>query len=75
MVSELKIFATRLRALRKEQKITQEELAHKIGCSPALISFYETMLREPGLTNIIALCKVFGVSPDYLMGLTDERGR
>lgn len=53
MSEQLKVFATRLRALRKEHKLTQEELSQKIGCSPALISFYETMLREPGLTNIL----------------------
>lgn len=73
MEENLKLFATRLKNLRIEKGYTQEELADLIDCAPGLISYYETMQREPGFSNILSLCKVFGESPDYLMGVVDYR--
>jgi len=73
MAENLKLFATRLKNLRIEKGYTQEELADLIDCAPGLISYYESMQREPGFSNILSLCKVFGESPDYLMGVVDYR--
>ena len=73
MAEKLKLFATRLKNLRIEKGYTQEELADLIDCAPGLISYYESMQREPGFSNILSLCKVFGESPDYLMGVVDYR--
>ena len=73
MTENLKLFATRLKNLRIEKGYTQEELADLIDCAPGLISYYESMQREPGFSNILSLCKVFGESPDYLMGIVDYR--
>jgi transcriptional regulator with XRE-family HTH domain len=73
MTENLKLFATRLKNLRIEKGYTQEELADLIDCAPGLISYYETMQREPGFSNILALCEVFGETPDYLMGVVDYR--
>ncbi len=73
MTENLKLFATRLKNLRIEKGYTQEELADLIDCAPGLISYYETMQREPGFSNILSLCKVFGETPDYLMGVVDYR--
>lgn len=73
MAENLKLFATRLKNLRIEKGYTQEKLAELIDCPPSLISYYETMQREPGFSNILALCEVFGETPDYLMGVVDYR--
>ena len=73
MAENLKLFATRLKNLRIEKGYTQEKLAALIDCPPSLISYYETMQREPGFSNILALCEVFGETPDYLMGVVDYR--
>jgi transcriptional regulator with XRE-family HTH domain len=73
VTDNLKIFARRLKELRNEKGITQEDLARRIGCPPSLISYYETMQREPGFSNILALSRVLGESPDYLMGVTEYR--
>jgi transcriptional regulator with XRE-family HTH domain len=73
MAENLKLFARRLKELRIEKGYTQEELADLIDCAPGLISYYESMQREPGFSNILSLCKVFGESPDYLMGVVDYR--
>ena len=73
MAENLRLFATRRKNLRIEKGYTQEELAALIDCPPSLISYYETMQREPGFSNILALCEVFGETPDYLMGVVDYR--
>lgn len=73
MAENLRLFATRLKNLRIEKGYTQEKLAALIDCPPSLISYYETMQREPGFSNILALCEVFGETPDYLMGVVDYR--
>jgi transcriptional regulator with XRE-family HTH domain len=73
MDSNLKTFARRLRQLRKEKGLTQEKLAEIIDCPSSLISYYETCQREPGFSNLLALCEVLDETPDYLMGITSAR--
>lgn len=74
MIDNLKKFATRLKELRLEKGYSQKQLANLIKCPPSLISYYESMQKEPGFTYILALCKVLGENPDYLMGVTEYRG-
>ena len=45
------------------------ELAKALGVSKGIISLWENGLREPSMTNLIALAKFFEVSIDYLVGL------
>ncbi|MBE7100496.1 MAG: helix-turn-helix transcriptional regulator [Clostridiales bacterium] len=65
------IFSERLRELRVESGVGQVELAQAIGVSKGVISLWENALREPKLTNLVALAKYFNVSVDYLVGLED----
>ncbi|MDE7453339.1 MAG: helix-turn-helix domain-containing protein [Clostridia bacterium] len=64
-------FANILKTLRLEKNIGQVELAEKINVSKGVISLWENGLREPKLSNLIALAKYFEVSLDYLAGLTE----
>ena len=73
MDDNLKVFATRLRQLRKEKDLSQDELAKMIDCPSSLISYYENCQREPGFSNLLALCEVLDETPDYLMGITSAR--
>lgn len=63
------IFFDRLKELRIEKGIGQIELAKAINVSKGIISLWENGLREPKLSNLIALAKFFEVSLDYLVGL------
>ena len=65
------IFCERLKELRLKSEMTQDELAKKINISTSTISFYESGAREPNLSTLISLAKIFNVSTDYLLGLTD----
>lgn len=62
-------FGERLKELRTEKHVGQVQLARAIDVSKGIISLWENGLREPGLSNLIALAKFFEVSIDYLAGL------
>lgn len=64
-------FGNRLKELRTENGIGQIELAQKLGVSRGIISLWENDLREPKLSNIVTIAKFFGVSLDFLAGLSD----
>ena len=68
----VQIFCERLKELRKEQGISQPKLAEILGVSNGMISFWENGINEPTIGYVIKLSKIFEVSTDYLLGLTDE---
>ena len=61
----------RIKELREEIKITQKELANKVGKSTTAVASWEQGLSEPCVNDLRALCNIFGVSADYLLGLID----
>lgn len=65
-------FASRLSMLRKRSGMSQKAAAEKLGVSQALLSHYEKGKRECGLDFVITAASVFGVSADYLLGLSDK---
>jgi len=66
-------FSARLISLRKEQGMTQEDLARLIHKKRSTVSGYETEGKEPDFETICFLASYFGVSTDYLLGYSDER--
>ena len=62
----------RLRLLRDEKELKQETVAQDVGISRSALSTYEKGLT-PGIDNAIALARYYGVSLDYILGLSDER--
>ena len=65
------IFPERLKELREEKAIGQIELSEKLNVSKGIISLWENGLREPKLSNLIAIANFFDVTIDYLAGLSD----
>lgn len=66
-------FPKTLSNLRKEKKISQKEAAASLGISQALLSHYENGLREPGLEFAVHAAAYYGVTTDYLLGVSEER--
>lgn len=62
------VFAERLKELRTERGFSQVQLALNTGVSKGIISLWENGLREPTLSNLVALADIFDVSLDYLAG-------
>ncbi len=67
------MFSERLRRLRMEKGITQKELADRLHISRSTIAGYESLGKEPDGEKLCALADFFGVSVDYLLGVTDSR--
>lgn len=59
-------FGERIVYLRKEQGITQKELAKKVGVSRQIMRLYEYDLAEPKLFVFMRLADALGVSLDCL---------
>lgn len=66
-------FGERLRALREEKNMKQEDMAKIFGISRGAISKYENNEREPSIKLIEAFADYFGVTVDYIFGRTDIR--
>lgn len=65
------IFSERLKELRLDRHLGQIELAKMLNLSKGIISLWENNLREPKLSNLVAIAKFFDVSVDYLVGMDD----
>lgn len=63
-----------IRALRNERNISQERLGKKIGVTRSMIALYESGERLPSLSALIELSRVLGVTTDYLLGVSQEKG-
>lgn len=68
------MYGQRILELRKEKGWTQAQLAERLHCSPRTVGRYEGERRDLGTATLIALCTIFEVSADYLLGLEDEFG-
>ena len=66
-------FAEKLSELRKERGISQKKAAVDLGISQALLSHYEKGIRECGLDFVIRCSEYYGVSTDYLLGVSKSR--
>ena len=61
---------SRIRKLRKKNYMSQAELAKKIGVSASAIGMYEQNRRTPDNDTLREFCEIFGVTSDYLLGLS-----
>jgi len=67
-------FSQIMSELRRERGLSQRSAAADLHISQALLSHYENGAREPGLSFVCRACRYYGVSADYLLGLTDRSG-
>ena len=65
------MFKDRLKELRKEQGLTQEELGKKIYVSRSTICKWEIGNGLPSEANLESLCELFNVSKEWLLDLED----
>lgn len=69
----MSILSERIKMLREEYPLTQAQLAEKLDIVSSSISQYESGDRVPSDDIKIKLAKLFDVSLDFLMGLSDIR--
>jgi len=66
-------FAQTMSLLRREKGVSQRTAASELNISQALLSHYENGAREPGIPFICRACEYYGVSADYMLGISDEK--
>lgn len=59
--------------MRRSRGWSQEELADRVGVTRQAVSRWESGSAKPDSDKIITICTLFGVSADYLLGLTAEK--
>ena len=64
----MKEFPTILRQLRKQARMSQPELAEKLGISRSAVSMYECGSREPNFAMLEAISDLFNVDMNTLTG-------
>ena len=64
---------TKLRELRKERNWTQGQVAERIGGTASIVSAYENGIRQPSYEALIRLARLYGVSSDYLLGISGSQ--
>jgi len=62
-----------LRDLREDADKTQSQIAEVLGTSQTMYARYERGANELPIHHLITLSKYYGVSTDYLLGLSKER--
>ena len=62
-----------IKRLRREKDITQEQLAEYLGITSRAISQWECDRTAPDISQIPALCHIFHVSSDVLLGIDVEK--
>ena len=65
-------YRTRMRNLREDRDLTQKELGEVINKSQQGYSHIEDGRAELKIDDLIKLCKFYGVSADYFIGLNDK---
>ena len=63
----------RIKDLREDSNLTQEEVAKHLHVKQNTYSQYENGQRQLPLTCLIALAEFYKTSTDYILGLTDKR--
>ena len=64
-------FGERIKELRTEKDLTQEDLAKKLFVHRTTVKDWEVRGKEPNYVTLIKLAKFFNVTTDYLLGLKD----
>lgn len=65
----------RIRDLRVDHDLTQQQIANRLCCQREVYRRYETGVREIPVSYVIQLARFYDVSVDYILGETDNKKR
>lgn len=72
---DTKIFADRLKEYRIQKGLTQKEFSENIAITAAALSAYENNQKNPSVSVIKRIGEFYGVSLDWLCGLSEQQER
>lgn len=62
----------RIRDARKASKMSQRDVAERLGVTQPTLSGWESDKYPIDSTNLTTLCELFSVTPNYLLGIDDD---
>lgn len=65
-------FNQRLKDIREDKDLTQTQFGKILDMTQKKVSRLETGVTEPTTQEIKKICKIFKISADWILGLTDE---
>lgn len=65
-------FGIKLKALRTGQKMTQQQLADRIGVAKSVVSYYESGDRYPSYDVLVKIARIFHTTTDYLLDISKD---
>ena len=68
-------YIIRMRNLREDNDLTQQEIATVWGTSQTMYARYERGANELPIRHLITLAKYYDVTTDYLLGLTNKKSK
>lgn len=66
-------YIKKIRDLREDHDKTQQEIANYLGTSQTMYARYERGANELPIRHLIALCRLYHVSADYILGLNQKK--
>ena len=66
-------FGEKLKMLRNGQKMTQQQLAIRLGVAKSVVSYYESGERYPSYDVLVKIARTFHTTTDYLLDIKRER--
>lgn len=65
-------FGEKLKTLRTSQKLTQQQLADRIGVAKSVVSYYESGDRYPSYDVLVKIARIFSTTTDYLLDVAKD---
>lgn len=65
-------FGDKLKSLRTAQKMTQQQLADRIGVAKSIVSYYESGDRYPSYDVLVRIAHVFHTTTDFLLDIAKD---
>jgi len=66
-------YIKRIRSLREDHDMTQKQVADYLGTSQTMYARYERGANEMPIRYLVLLCKLYHVSADYILGLSNKK--
>lgn len=66
-------FGEKLKLLRTNAKLTQQQLADRLGVAKSIVSYYESGSRYPSYDVLVRIARTFHVTTDYLLDIERKR--
>ena len=71
-IMDNKKYIERIKNLREDHDYTQEYVSNYLGTSQTMYARYERGANELPIRHLLSLCKLYHVSCDYILGLSNK---